>query len=464
MRRPSFVLPLLTLALAWACGDSGTGGAGGTGGSAGGPEIFCGDAIADPDLGEECDDGNFEDTDDCLSSCTLPKCGDSVVHAGFEDCDDGNSDDTDACTSACVAAVCGDGFLQAGVEECDDGNTDDADACSSTCTAGVGCGNGLLDDGEECDDGNTDDGDDCTSACAFAFCGDGFAQVGVEECDDGNSIDDDTCSNACTVNTPTTFTCPGIPVSVSAGGSVTVGGNTADNAAPAYDGSCASSSSGEFVYAVTTEDDGVLTLGLLAVNSDLDPVLYVRASCDQGSSEIACADATFAGSYESVTFEAIAGGTYYVFADGWGMTTGEFLLDATLLGGVAGDTCPGVNVPLNQFNAPYTVSGNTSVAEPDYQGTGLCDSDDTPEIVYQVTPPEDAKLVVALDPSFDGSIYVRTNCTSAASQVVCAESANAGELELVNIPVSAGNTYFVFIDGFLGESGTFNADFTLLPP
>src|SRR5262249_876252 len=48
-------------------------------------------------------------------------CGNGVLDLG-EDCDDGNTDNTDACTSECQPATCGDGFVQAGVEACDDGN------------------------------------------------------------------------------------------------------------------------------------------------------------------------------------------------------------------------------------------------------------------------------------------------------------------------------------------------------
>jgi MYXO-CTERM domain-containing protein len=59
-------------------------------------------------------------------------CGNGNVDGG-EACDDGNDDDTDDCLSTCVAATCGDGFVQAGVEACDDGNLDDGDDCDSTC-------------------------------------------------------------------------------------------------------------------------------------------------------------------------------------------------------------------------------------------------------------------------------------------------------------------------------------------
>jgi hypothetical protein len=33
------------------------------------------------------------------------------VLAGTEECDDGNADDTDECIAGCILATCGDGFI-----------------------------------------------------------------------------------------------------------------------------------------------------------------------------------------------------------------------------------------------------------------------------------------------------------------------------------------------------------------
>jgi cysteine-rich repeat protein len=91
----------------------------------------CGDGILQ--VNEECDDGNLEDTDACLSSCIAATCGDLVVQAGVEQCDDANDIDTDACLPGCIAASCGDSLIWAGTEVCDDGNQVDLDGCNSNC-------------------------------------------------------------------------------------------------------------------------------------------------------------------------------------------------------------------------------------------------------------------------------------------------------------------------------------------
>ncbi|MFY0539699.1 hypothetical protein [Nannocystis pusilla] len=109
-----------------------------------------------------------------------------------EDCDDGNDDDTDACTNICKNAFCGDGVVHAGVEACDDGAP--SPGCDGDCTA-VECGDAVVnaEAGEECDDQNADDTDACIS-CEAATCGDGFIEAGVEECDDGTPDGDDLCN------------------------------------------------------------------------------------------------------------------------------------------------------------------------------------------------------------------------------------------------------------------------------
>jgi cysteine-rich repeat protein len=60
---------------------------------------ICGDGIVD--IGEECDDGNLDNTDACPNDCTLPFCGDAVIE-GDEICDDGNIFSGDGCSSACL--------------------------------------------------------------------------------------------------------------------------------------------------------------------------------------------------------------------------------------------------------------------------------------------------------------------------------------------------------------------------
>ena len=159
----------------------------------------CGNAAPNP--GEQCDDGNPNNTDACPNTCYSPVCGDGFVRAGTEQCDDGNTIPGDGCNSLCTVEGCGNGVLEPG-EQCDNGpaNSDTTpNACRTSCET-ASCGDAVRDMGEACDDGNAVQTDNCLVGCVAARCGDGFVRSAVEQCDDGNTIDTDECHNNCTFN------------------------------------------------------------------------------------------------------------------------------------------------------------------------------------------------------------------------------------------------------------------------
>ncbi len=164
---------------------------------------YCGDTVAD--AGEECDDGNAEDSDSCRNDCTLgtpPTCGNGSLDP-METCDPPGTDPAPAggnlCRTNCT--YCGDAAVQAG-EECDDGNTDDGDTCANDCTLNqpLSCGDGFVGAGETCDPPGSDPGSPTGNLCrpTCTYCGDAAINDG-EQCDDGNGDDNDGCRNDCTL-------------------------------------------------------------------------------------------------------------------------------------------------------------------------------------------------------------------------------------------------------------------------
>lgn len=113
----------------------------------------CGNSETEVACGEECDRGPDGDHT-CTDLCLMPRvCGDQVVDEG-EECDDGNTNDSDKCVEGCKNAKCGDGFVLTETEACDDAaNNGSYDSCSVDCKAqGPHCGNGTIDGPEECDE------------------------------------------------------------------------------------------------------------------------------------------------------------------------------------------------------------------------------------------------------------------------------------------------------------------------
>lgn len=97
----------------------------------------CGDAICNA----------TETCTSCSADCgTCPVCGNGIPEAG-EACDDGDADNTDECLVGCIAATCGDTYVWAGHETCDDGNIlveacgdgikQNGTYCNATCSATI---------------------------------------------------------------------------------------------------------------------------------------------------------------------------------------------------------------------------------------------------------------------------------------------------------------------------------------
>ncbi len=154
--------------------------------------IECGNGILE--MGEECDDGNADNTDACLDTCVNATCGDGFTQAGVEECDD--SGESATCDDDCTAVVCGDGNTNTTAgETCDDAG--ESVSCDDDCTA-VECGDGNTNEtaGETCDDAG--ESATCDDDCTAVECGDGNTNMAAgEECDD--SGESATCDADCSL-------------------------------------------------------------------------------------------------------------------------------------------------------------------------------------------------------------------------------------------------------------------------
>jgi hypothetical protein len=189
----------------------------------------CGNGIAEPTAGEQCDPG-LMDSMDCNSfqadqvklgtGCKASKCGDGYTNlAAMEQCDTGNKQDTRECNALiCTNAICGDGYPnKAANEECDNGSDDTAQCNgnnkgtpnSANCHL-ARCGDGYINTvlAEVCDDGGdttacngNNKGVPNANNCHPASCGDGYVNgARGETCDNIGGSDTDGC-NGNTANT-----------------------------------------------------------------------------------------------------------------------------------------------------------------------------------------------------------------------------------------------------------------------
>jgi len=101
-------------------------------------------------------------------------------------------------------------------------------------------------------------------------------------------------------------------------------------------------------------------------------------------------------------------------------------------------------------------------------------TNNSPEYVFSWVPAESGTATLstcdATETQFNTVVYVREAlCVSGAEltcnddTVGCDTSSGTGEGSSVTLPVTAGTTYFIFIDGFDGASGQFKLTVSLGP-
>lgn len=109
---------------------------------------------------------------------------------------------------------------------------------------------------------------------------------------------------------------------------------------------------------------------------------------------------------------------------------------------------------------PGTILGNTRRGEA--ESVGGCASSESKEIVYRLELTKRQRVVLDVDPSFDSVLYVRRDaCEDESAEVACnddrsgagrgSSSGRGSRLDEVLEP----GAYFVFVDGYGSEAGTF---------
>src|SRR5438876_863552 len=266
----------------------------------------------------------------------------------------------------------------------------------------------------------------------------------------------------------------------------TFGGATSGTSALA--GSCGSSSTApERVYQWTPTASGTATIPTCGAGTTFDTVLYLRSGSCAGGLEVA------AGCNDDACFNAIglfrasrltptvtAGQTYYIVVDGYGGAQGTFSL--TVTPPVASTT---TTTPTNSSTTTTTPTGACASPTPipaaggTFSGTtsgtstleGSCGSSGaSPERIFQWTPAVSGTATIqtcGAGTTFDTQLYLRSGSCAGGPEVGCNDDAcpNATGLNRASRltpTVTAGQTYYIVVDGYNGAQGTFSL--TVMPP
>jgi cysteine-rich repeat protein len=119
------------------------------------------------------------------------------------------------------------------------------------------------------------------------------------------------------------------------------------------------------------------------------------------------------------------------------------------------DACPGTAIALDESGATITndLTGKTNDAE------GDCGGDAAGDLAYAVTVAQAGTLVATLSGSFDKVLYFRTDCDAELAGYCDRGQSNDATLRGA---VEAGETVYVFADGYEGAEGPFTLTLDLI--
>lgn len=210
----------------------------------------------------------------------------------------------------------------------------------------------------------------------------------------------------------------------------------------------------EVVYVLQLDRRQQVTV---AAEQDYDGALYLRSSCADEESELACNDDD-EDVHHSRLVAVLDPGTYYLFADGFGQNTGQYTLTVT-----------GQDVPTPQevcqnasaLSPGQAVTGQTSSDVDVFQGS--CAPAHGPDRVYRLEVQQESRLQIVQESDYDGVLYVRRACADAASELACNDDVEDVQHSRINTIVPPG-TYYVFTDGYSANaSGNFTLEADVAP-
>ena len=278
-------------------------------------------------------------------------------------------------------------------------------------------------------------------------------------------------------------------------------------------GACGNTASApEQVYQWTPASSGSATIETCGAGTAFDTVLYVRSgTCGNGAGE-QCNDDTVGCAAEGnpnrgsrVVTSVVAGQTYFIVVDGYSTDSGAFTLTitppvtpttstSTSTSSTSSTSTSSSSTSTTSVPTPTTTSTTLAPADPcenptplpppggTFAGTttgasfhaGTCGSSGTaPEKVFEWVPPASGMATIqtcGAGTLFDTVLYVRRESCGTGQQLACNDDTGGcttgqgdSHASRVTIPVVAGETYFIFVDGFSSKRGDFSLSVSLDP-
>ena len=96
-------------------------------------------------------------------------------------------------------------------------------------------------------------------------------------------------------------------------------------------------------------------------------------------------------------------------------------------------------------------------------GINQQEGEGSPDVVYAFTPATTGDYTITYDPTFDGALYVVTDCGDIPNTCLEASEARSNNPpwdEVITLTLTAATTYYIIVDGGLagGVAGTYTLD------
>lgn len=221
-------------------------------------------------------------------------------------------------------------------------------------------------------------------------------------------------------------------------------------------GSCGGQGAPDVVYRLDLQSRTRVRARFL--DQEFAPVVYLQSACGTQTSEVFCVDATAGAPIDQI----VAAGTYYLVVDGqtadsFGAAQISLQLDDL---GALEQSCR--SAPM--IRPGRQVTGDTTGSTDRFQAT-CAGNAQSPDLVYRLQLRRRQRVRISSEQAdFDGAIYVRSDCTDAATEVACNDDAGDNRHSMIEVVLDPG-TYFVFVDGYAsGNQGHFTLDVDLSAP
>lgn len=221
-------------------------------------------------------------------------------------------------------------------------------------------------------------------------------------------------------------------------------------------GSCGGQGAPDVVYRLDLQSRTRVRASF--VDQEFAPVLYLQSACGTQTSEVFCVDATSGAPIDQI----VAAGTYFLVLDGQtpdSFGSAQISLQLDDLGALE-QSCR--SAPL--IRPGRQITGDTTGSTDRFQAT-CAGRAQSPDLVYRLQLRRRQRVRISSEQTgFDGAIYVRSDCTDAATEVACNDDAGDNRHSMIEVVLDPGN-YFVFVDGYAsGNQGPFTLDVDLSAP